>query len=112
MMGRDYPLIDVLIATFLLVVSIWLVRVARVWILKRLERVSSFPERFSPGVESDLKSYIFHAVQTLTRLAAGAAIILLAYLRHAAPASPPLASERGNSSPPSEPKSPLSKSPL
>lgn len=80
MMGRDYPLIDVLIATFLLVVSIWLVRVARVWILKRLERVSSFPERFSPGVESDLKSYIFHAVQTLTRLAAGAAIILLAYL--------------------------------
>jgi small-conductance mechanosensitive channel len=80
MMGRDYPLIDVLVATFLLVVSIWLVRVARVWILKRLERVSSFPGRFSAGVGSDLKSYIFHAVQTLTRLAAGAAIILLVYL--------------------------------
>jgi small-conductance mechanosensitive channel len=39
MMSYDYPLVDAVIATFLLIISVWLVRMARLWLLKKYVRV-------------------------------------------------------------------------
>jgi small-conductance mechanosensitive channel len=83
MLSCDTPscaAVEALLASLLLVVSIWLVRRTRVWILRRLERRESLTSRFFPPIAGDLRSYIFRGVQTLTRIIAAAAILFFVYL--------------------------------
>jgi hypothetical protein len=80
MTNGDYPLIDAVIATAVLVILLWFVRIARLWILRRLEGLASYAEQFSGAASADLKVHILRAVQTLVRLLAFAAIGLIIYL--------------------------------
>jgi small-conductance mechanosensitive channel len=69
-----------IVATLVLFVALWLVRWTRLWILTKLERLSSLPGGFPPAVVSDLRSYMLPAAQKLARLVATVVSLALIYL--------------------------------
>jgi small-conductance mechanosensitive channel len=71
--------VDFAIATLLLLITIWIVCLIRLWILKRIER-SAVPGRLTGAISIDLRLHILQGLQALTRLLTVAAVILLVYL--------------------------------
>jgi small-conductance mechanosensitive channel len=69
-----------IVATLLLFMALWLVRWTRLWILTKLERLSSLPGGFPSAVVSDLRSYMLPAAQKLARLVATVVSLALIYL--------------------------------
>ena len=72
--------LNILVATLLLVVLVWLLCRMRNWPLRWLERVAALPQRLFPGLTMDLRPHILQAARAVVRLAATAAIILLSFL--------------------------------
>lgn len=72
--------LNILVATLLLVVLVWLLCRIRNWPLRWLERVAALPRKLFPGLTMDLRPHILQAARAVVRLAATAAIILLSFL--------------------------------
>ena len=70
----------VLIATLLLLVSIWLLLWARVALLRRLEKIVPVSGKAQPVLAVDLRRYVLQAGRAVTRLVATVAGFLLGYL--------------------------------
>ena len=73
-------LTQVLIATLVFLIFIWLLRRFRIWSAKRMEVVSLLPERYAGLVAADLRTYILQAARAMIRLFSLAVIFVLAYL--------------------------------
>ena len=68
------------IATLLLLVSIWLSRRVRTGLLKKLSRASFLRETMGPAVETSVVSLLLQGAQALTRLITGGAALFFIYL--------------------------------
>ena len=60
----------ILIATVLLLVTLWLVRCLRLCVSAKLEHLASLPGGFPASLVSDLRAHILQAVRMLARLLA------------------------------------------
>jgi small-conductance mechanosensitive channel len=69
----------VLIATLLLLISIWLLQRTRIALLRRLER-AALSAKVPPALASDIAPHILQAGQALTRIIATAAALFFIYL--------------------------------
>ncbi|MET0502290.1 MAG: mechanosensitive ion channel domain-containing protein [Candidatus Binatia bacterium] len=75
-MGAAY----VLIATLLLLVGIWLLFGARIWLLRRLERTFPVVGKAQSTFAVDLRRQLQQGVRIMTRLVATAAVCVLVYV--------------------------------
>jgi small-conductance mechanosensitive channel len=73
-------LTHVAVATVALLVSVWILRRVKAWLLGRLEQVSFPPERLVPGLAADFHPLIVQAGKTLVNLAWAATILVLVYI--------------------------------
>lgn len=69
--------IHMIVATLLLLISLWLVRRIRLWTLARLERLASLPGGFPAFLVTDLRSHVLQAAHMLARLVATALSLIL-----------------------------------
>ena len=82
-MTMSFPWTDsggLVIATLLLLVSIWLSRRVRTGLLKKLSRASFLRETMGPAVETSVVSLLLQGAQALTRLITGGAALFFIYL--------------------------------
>jgi small-conductance mechanosensitive channel len=73
------PLINILIATLILIVLIWVLRTVRIWTLRRLEKIAALPERF-PRIAGDLRPQLIQAAQSVIRMITTGVMLFLGYL--------------------------------
>lgn len=73
------PLINILIATLILIVLIWVLRTVRIRTLRRLETIAVLPERF-PGIAGDLRPQLIQAAQSVIRMITTGVMLFLGYL--------------------------------
>jgi small-conductance mechanosensitive channel len=73
------PLINILIATLILIVLIWVLRTVRIRTLRRLETIAVLPERF-PGIAGDLRPQLMQAAQSVIRMITTGVMLSLGYL--------------------------------
>jgi small-conductance mechanosensitive channel len=72
-------LINILIATLILIVLIWVLRTVRIRTLRRLETIAALPERF-PGIAGDLRPQLIQAAQSVIRMITTGVMLFLGYL--------------------------------
>jgi small-conductance mechanosensitive channel len=73
-------LTNVVVATVALLVTVWILRRIKAWLLGRLEKISFPPDTFVPGLAADLHPPIVQAGKTLIGLAWAATILVLVYI--------------------------------
>jgi small-conductance mechanosensitive channel len=72
-------LINILIATLILIVLIWVLRTVRIRTLRRLETIAALPERF-PRIAGDLRPQLIQAAQSVIRMITRGVMLFLGYL--------------------------------
>ena len=69
----------VLVATLLLLISIWLARWGRTRLLKKLSHASLLGEQIPAAADTDVTSLLLQGAQALTRLITGGAVLFFIY---------------------------------